>query len=102
VLSKDHNKLPNSAFSLANKIAKRIKSKFKPDEVKIENSQIFGHQLIQIIPVYKDIKLKKKKAEEKELILLQDKLKSSERKKPVKKVQETRSENLPKAPKRIP
>ena len=76
VISKQHDKLPSSAFSLASKIAKRLKSKFKADEVKIENSQVMGHNLINVIPIYTDIKLEKKKAEEKELILLQDKLKS--------------------------
>ena len=29
VVSKEHNKLPNSAFSLANKLGRRIKSKFQ-------------------------------------------------------------------------
>jgi len=101
VLSKQHDKLPSSAFSLANKIAKRIKSKLKPEEVKIENARIMGHQAIQIIPIYKDEKLEKKKAEEKELILLQDKLKSKPKVKKQKK-QEVTEIKLEQAPRRIP
>ena len=101
VLSKDHNKLPSSTFILANKLGKRIKSKLKAQEIKIENSQIMGHQLVNIIPIYKDKKLEKKKADEKELILMQDKiqLKPGEKK---EKPQLTTSSSLPKAPRRIP
>jgi len=100
VLSKKHDKLPSSAFTLANKIAKRLKSKFKAEEVKIENSQVLGHQLINIIPLYKDVKLEKKKAEEKELILLQDKLQSKKKEK--KPVKEEKPATPLKAPRRFP
>jgi histidine triad (HIT) family protein len=102
ILSRDHDKLPSSAFILANKIAKRIKSKFKPEEVKIENSQMMGHQVIQIIPLYKDQKLEKKKATEEELILLKDKLKSKPKIKKEKPLKQATPSILPKAPRRIP
>lgn len=101
VISKTHTKLPSSAFSLANKLGKRIKSRLKAEEVKIENASIFGHHLINIIPLYKEGKLEKRKAEEKELILLQDKLKAKPRKKKEKKIQVTEIK-LEQAPRRIP
>jgi diadenosine tetraphosphate (Ap4A) HIT family hydrolase len=101
VLSKNHNKLPSSSFSLANKIAKRLKSKLKPEEVKIESDKVLGHNLIQIIPIYKDSKLEKKKANDEELILLKDKLhiKKKEKKKKSQNIQEIKLEL---APKRVP
>lgn len=103
VVSKQHDKLPSSSFTLANKIAKRIKSKFKAEDVKIENTKILGHEIIQVIPLYKDEKLEKKKVEERELILLQDKLKAKLKVKKVKKIiQPVTVENLPKAPRRVP
>lgn len=102
VISKNHKKLPSSAFTLANKIAKKIKSKLKPEEIKIESSQIMGHNLVQLIPIYKDKKLERKKAEEKALILLQDKLQAKPKKKRIIKKQETTIENLPKYPRRMP
>lgn len=103
VVSKQHDKLASSSFTLANKLAKRIKSKLKAEDVKIENTKILGHEIIQVIPIYKGEKLEKKKVEEKELILLQDKLKSKPKTKKVKKiVSETTIENLPKAPRRVP
>jgi len=81
IISKQHGKLSNSAFSLANKLGKRIKRKLKADDIKIENATMFGHHMINIIPLYKDKKLEKRKAEEKELILLQEKLKVKPREK---------------------
>jgi len=101
VISKEHNKLSNKAFSLANKLAKRIKSKFKPEEVKIENSKVLGHEMVNIIPIYKNEKLEKKKADERELILLQDKLRTKPKAKKEKKVKQIEIK-LIKAPKRIP
>jgi diadenosine tetraphosphate (Ap4A) HIT family hydrolase len=102
VISKEHNKLPNQAFVLANKLAKRIKSKLKPEDVKIENATVLGHQLINVIPLYKDIKLEKKKAEEKQLILLQDKLQAKPKQKLEKKPKPEQSKVLPHAPRRTP
>ena len=73
--------IPKSSLTLAQKIAKRIKKKLKPDDIKIETTSFMGHSTINIIPIYKDILLKKSKAEESELKLLQDKLRLRKRKK---------------------
>ena len=102
IISRNHNNLANSAFSLANKVAKRIKRKLKADDVKIENANILGHNLIEVIPNYKGKKLEKKKAEEKELILLQDKIKAKHKAKKVKPKVNVEISSLPKAPRRIP
>jgi len=103
VISKKHNKLYSSSLSLANKIAKKIKSKLKADEVKIESGNILGHEIVNVIPMYKGRKLKAEKASEKDLILLQDKLKKQQRK-PRKKTtkKKTKKLGLPQAPVRIP
>lgn len=106
VIPKEHKKLPSSAFSLANKIGKKLKSKLKADEIKIENSKFQGHQMINIIPIYKDEELKKYKAGEEELKQLQKKLmiKKRERKTSEEKQKSEAEEikNLPKFPTRIP
>ena len=101
IISKIHDKLENPAFVLANKIAKRLKRKLKAIEVKIENANLFGHNLVQVIPIYKDVKLEKKKADEKELILLQNKLKAKKhiKKEKPKQIQEIKLEP---APRRVP
>ena len=102
VLSKKHNKLASSALTLGNKLAKRLKTKFKPGEVKIETSNILGHEIVQVIPIYKDKKLEKTQAKEKELVLLQDKLRFKPRAKKEKKSEIKVERVLEKAPKRFP
>jgi len=102
VIPKKHDsieKSPNNVLSLAKKIAKKLKSKLKAQDIKIETSNIQGHGLVNVLPFYKDTKLEKKKASQEELQELQKKLatKTREKKKKIKKI-----EDLPLAPIRIP
>ncbi|MBS3093885.1 HIT domain-containing protein [Candidatus Pacearchaeota archaeon] len=60
-------KIPKQAFSLTQKIAKKIKAKLKPDEIKVETFAFQEYAAINIIPVYKEKPLKKEKASEEEL-----------------------------------
>ncbi|MBR9704604.1 HIT domain-containing protein [Candidatus Pacearchaeota archaeon] len=73
------DKLPKQAMALAQKMAKKIKTKLKPEDVKIETSNFQGHAFINVIPLYKDVPFEKKKAEESELIELQKKLRTQVR-----------------------
>ena len=95
-------KLPSTVLSLAKKIAKRLKSRLKPkpEDVKIETSSVQGHGTVSIIPFYKDKKPERKKAEESELLKLQEKLKSKKR--APRKPKFKKIEELPLAPIRIP
>ena len=97
VISKEHKKLSSSAFTLANKIAKKLKTKLKPEQVKIESSNIQGHQLINIIPIYKDGKLEQTSAPQKDLILLQEKLAKKKEPKPkeIKELDKIKKIQLP-------
>ncbi len=74
VLPKKHSelyKIPSSAFTLAKKIARKIKTKLKPLDIKIISSTKNNHNLIEIIPIYQDTDLNKKiKASESELLSL--------------------------------
>jgi histidine triad (HIT) family protein len=110
ILPKKHieeiEKIPTSCFTLAKKISKKIHSKLKPSEVKINPKTLFNHSLIEIIPIYEDTDLSKRvKADEKELFELQKILISKPRKKKQKKVSEKKSSNksgLPRLERRIP
>ncbi len=96
-------KIPKSAMALAQKIAKRIKSKLKPKDIKIETSSFQDYPMINIIPIYKDVQLEKRKAEEPELKILQNKLQTKKRASRPKKIE--KKEDLSKLPKisfRIP
>ena len=95
-------KIPKSAMSLAQKIAKKIKSKLKPEDIKIETSSFQDYPMINIIPIYKDLKLEKKKAEESELQKIQEKLKTKKRASRTKKSRKEDKNNLPQISFRIP
>ena len=99
------DKLPKQALSLAHRIAKKIKTKLNPEDVKIETSNFQGHSLINIVPFYKNKKPEKTKASEEELKELQQLL-SIKKRKPnavnLDKKKSTSSEKLPKISFRIP
>lgn len=77
IIPKEHissvEKIPQTVFSLARKIAKKIKTKFKPKDIIISSSNLFGHEIINILPVYKDetINSKRYQAKPEELEKLQ-------------------------------
>jgi histidine triad (HIT) family protein len=102
-------KLPKSALTLAQKIAKRIKKKLKPEDIKIETFSFQEYPAINVIPIYKDTPLKKEKAEETELKKVKNKLETKKRaprkKTPsssIQKPQSKPSENLPEVHFRVP
>lgn len=72
-------KLPKLSLTLAQKIAKKIKTKLKPEDVKIETSSFQGHAIINVIPLYKDKPIEKTQASEQELKKLQSKLETKKR-----------------------
>ncbi len=47
-------KTPKTISSLAEKVAKKIKTKLKPKDVSISASNILGETIINVLPVYKD------------------------------------------------
>lgn len=100
------SKIPSSAFILAKKIATRIESKFKPKEIKISSQNMFGHALLEILPIYGD-ETERHKASTEELIelrvLLETKEKAPTEKKEKPKVQQEKpKETLPILKPRIP
>ena len=74
------DKLSKSSLGLAQKIAKKIKKKLKPEDIRIETSSIQGHALINVVPFYKNQKIEKRKATEEELKELQSALETKKRK----------------------
>ncbi|MEK6875183.1 MAG: HIT domain-containing protein [Nanoarchaeota archaeon] len=104
--SKDTEKLPQNAFSLAKKIAKKIKTKFKPKDIEIIPSNSLGHAVINVLPVFGDenIASPRKKAKEEELKEIQGKLKKEQilKKPKVKKIKEDKTYKSSWLPKRIP
>jgi len=102
---KDSNKLPQTAFSLAKKISKKIKNKFKPKEVLITSSSVLGETIINLIPKYsnEDINSERKPSSKEELEELKQEL---EVKKRIKTIKQSRIKKIETKglwlPKRIP
>jgi len=99
----DADKIPQQAFSLAKKISKKLKSKLKPKSVIINSSNFMGHEIINVLPVYKNETLESEKhhASSKELEELKRLLEKKPKKtsKPKKLKEEKQKLWLPK---RIP
>ena len=91
IIPKEHitssDKLPKEAFELAEKISKRIKKKFKPKDVTISSFNLFGHEVIAVLPVYTNETLASKKSQAKpeELGKLKSELEEKPKKPKVKK-----------------
>jgi histidine triad (HIT) family protein len=55
VILKEHTDKPErDAMVLAKEIARKIKKKFRPKRIEISESKTFGHDIINLLPVYKD------------------------------------------------
>ncbi|MFQ5530977.1 MAG: HIT domain-containing protein [Candidatus Nanoarchaeia archaeon] len=79
--------VPSQAFTLAKKISKKIKTKLKPENVQISNSNMMGHEIIQVIPIYGDESPEKERSQAtpEDLQKLQKLLEKKPRKKTVRK-----------------
>ncbi len=110
IIPKEHvsssDKIPSQAFTLARKIGKKLKSKLKPKKIEISSSNLFGHEIINIIPLYKDkMPTKRSPAKPEELSELQKILLKTEKKiKKIKrkKIVSKKSSEKIWLPKRIP
>jgi histidine triad (HIT) family protein len=88
IIPKEHiaseKQFPTQVLQLAKKIASLFKSHLSPKEVKITNSNIMGHEIVNIIPIYtgQEDLTKRIPASQEELSELQDILS----KKPIKPI----------------
>ncbi len=75
-------------FVLAKKVKEKIQEKLKPKEVEISTQNILGHEIINILPIYKeeDINSPRKSAEQEELKKLQKKLTEKKGKSSIKQI----------------
>jgi len=120
IIPKEHiktDKINKDHIEFAKKVANKIGEKLSPKEIKVSNSEAFGHAILNIIPIYDEIPKERKKADEKELKEVHDKLtakikiteESLVSEKPIEKQIETPVEKkseqpkkLEKAPRRFP
>jgi len=102
IIPKEHlDKIPDSADPLTQEIARKIKNKFSPKEVKINELKIMDHALIEIVPIYGD-ETEKKQASEEELKFIQEEILKTKEIEIPEKPQEVKQEETPILPPRIP
>lgn len=101
----ESSKIPQTSFSLAKKIAKKIKTRFKPKDVIISSSSFMGHEIINVLPVYENETLNspRNQGNVEELKKLKKQLEKKSKPKQVKKIKtkKIKEQNLW-LPKRIP
>ena len=95
-------KIQKTAFFLAKKLSKKIKSKFKPIDIKIETFSFQNYPAINIIPIYENKELKKERAGEEELKELQSILETKPRIKTYSEKTKKSIKKLPEISFRIP
>ncbi len=108
VIPKEHisssEKMPKAIFSLAKKIAKKLKTKFKPKDVAIVSSNLFGHEMMNVFPVYENenINSQRQQAKPEELERLQKLLAKKKKEKIARKPKLEKVDGKLWLPKRIP
>ena len=88
--------------ALSKKVSSKIKSKLKPREIKTESSNVLGHEVINVVPIYDEKIGERHKATPEELLEMQEILtKKSSARKSIRKVIKKIEEKIW-LPKRIP
>jgi diadenosine tetraphosphate (Ap4A) HIT family hydrolase len=109
VIPKVHSdEAPKKAFELAQEISNKINQVFHPKKIETYTSKMFDHEIINILPIYKDEtqESKREKADSKELKEIQKRLSSiSEKKQEIKQIEKSEeiiSDKTHWLPRRIP
>ncbi len=83
IIPKEHitskENIPEEAKNLAIEVSEKIKKELSPKEIKFESKNMFGHEVLNIIPLYENQKkeeLQQKQASKEELGELEEKLKT--------------------------
>lgn len=102
IIPKKHlDKVPESADRITQEVARKLKDKFSPKEIKINELKIMDHALLEVVPIYGD-ETEKRQASEEELKSLQEEiLKTKEIEMPAEP-EKVIPEEIPILPPRIP
>ena len=101
IIPKEHtDKIPDKVNKFAEKISKKIQEELNPKRVEIFQTSMFGHQIVNILPVYKDEtqESERKSARTEDLERVKSKIEKEAIEKP--KIQEIKE--FFRLPKRIP
>ena len=104
IIPKEHSQeIPAKTQDLAKDVSKLLKDKLKPKDIIISPTTLFGHSVINVLPVYKNetLESEKRKASPDELEATLKKI-LAEEKKPIKKTKPKKIKEKLWLPKRIP
>lgn len=102
IIPKEHlEKVPESSDKLAQEVANKLRKKFSPQEIKINELKIMEHSLLEVVPIYGN-ETEKRQASEEELKSLQEEILKAEEIPMPQKPQEVQIEEIPILPPRIP
>ncbi len=66
IIPKLHSDTPSKiSFDLAEEVSKKISKIFKPKRIDIVNSNLFGHEIINLVPIYKNENIHSKRQQAK-------------------------------------
>ena len=98
IIPKEHlEKIPESADKLTQEVSRKLKKKFNPKEIKINEIKITNHALLEIIPIYGN-ETERKQLSKEELKSLQNEILKTKEITPLEKTEE----KIPILPPRIP
>ncbi len=105
IIPKEHeNKSSKSILSLADKASKKLKKKLSPRKVEISNSRLFGHEIINVIPVYESESINSKRISAKieELEKIKEEIEKEKKPEKIRKAPKEKIKQFFWLPKRIP
>jgi diadenosine tetraphosphate (Ap4A) HIT family hydrolase len=106
IIPKVHSdKAGKEALTLAKEISAKIKKKLKPKSIEISKSKLFGHEVINILPIYENetFNSKRSQAQMEDLEKIKEELeKQPEKKIKIKKPKLEEIKEILKLPKHIP
>lgn len=104
VIPREHSdEIAQEAAALAKELSKKVKEKFSPKEIEMSESKLFGHAIINVLPVYSNesFNSEKQHATIEELEKIKEEIESENKKEetvmPAEKIEE-----ILRLPKRIP
>ncbi|OGJ12998.1 hypothetical protein A3K82_01110, partial [Candidatus Pacearchaeota archaeon RBG_19FT_COMBO_34_9] len=103
IIPKEHTeKISKKTLSFAKKVSKNIQKKFSPKSIEISKSKLFGHEIINLLPVYtnENFNSEKKSAKMEELEGIKEELEKKPKK--IAKPKKEKTEEFLWLPKRIP
>ena len=106
IIPKKHGKINENTLILAKEIKEAIEKNLSALEVKVEKKELFNHEIINLIPIYKGKELKKESKTIKELEEIKKKIIEEEKPNVENEIKEEKKEGLENKklwlPKRIP